>query len=52
MKTRERIDLALIDDNPWQPRQEIEPTTLEKLADSIKSVGLLQAPLARALDGR
>ena len=53
MKTRERIDLALIDDNPWQPRVEIEPTTLEKLADSIRGVGLLQAPLGRrTADGR
>ena len=47
MKTREQIDLALIDDNPWQPRQEIEPEALEELADSIAALGLLQAPLAR-----
>ena len=53
MKTRERIDITMIDDNPWQPRQEIEPTTLEKLADSIRGVGLLQAPLGRRTeDGR
>ena len=53
MKTRERIDLALIDDNPWQPRVEIEATTLERLADSIRGVGLLQAPLGRrTADGR
>ena len=51
MKTRERIYLALIEDNPWQPRQEIDPDALQRLADSIKSVGLLQAPLARALEG-
>ena len=47
MKTREQIDLALIDDNPWQPRQEIDPEALEELADSIAVLGLLQAPLAR-----
>ncbi len=53
MKTREQIDLALIDDNPWQPRHEIEPTTLERLADSIRGVGLLQAPMGRrTADGR
>ena len=47
MITRERIELNLIDDNPWQPRAEIEPTTLQKLADSIRGVGLLQAPAGR-----
>ena len=47
MKTRERIDLELLDDNPWQPRQEIDPEGLQELADSIAQVGLLQAPLGR-----
>ena len=47
MITRERIELNLIDDNPWQPRVEIEPTTVEKLADSIRGIGLLQAPTGR-----
>ena len=49
MKTRERVqvDLELIDDNPWQPRQEIDQETLPKLADSIHQLGLLQAPLGR-----
>ncbi len=51
MKTRERILLALLEDNPWQPRQEIDPDALEKLAASIQKVGLLQAPLARTLAG-
>ena len=51
MKTRERILLALLEDNPWQPRQEIDPDALEKLAPSIQKVGLLQAPLARTLAG-
>ena len=45
MKTREQIDLAVIDDNPWQPRQEIEPESLEEMANSIEQLGLLQAPL-------
>ena len=53
MKTRAQIDLGMIDDNPWQPRQEIEPNTLALLADSIHSVGLMQAPLGRwTADGR
>ena len=47
MKTRERIDLELIDDNPWQPRQEIDPEGLHEIADSIEQLGLLQAPLGR-----
>ena len=47
MKTRERIDLALIDDNPWQPRLEIDQEALQGLADSIDQMGLLQAPLGR-----
>ena len=47
MKTRERIDLSSIDDNPWQPRQEIDQEGLQELADSIEQLGLLQAPLGR-----
>ena len=47
VKERETIELNLIDDNPWQPRTEIEPEALQQLADSIEQVGLLQAPLAR-----
>ena len=47
MKTRERIDLASIDDNPWQPRQAVDEDALQDLADSIHQLGLLQAPLGR-----
>ena len=47
MKTRERIDLELIDDNPWQPRQAIDEHALQDLVDSIHQLGLLQAPLGR-----
>ena len=47
MKTRERIDLGSIDDNPWQPRQEIDQEGLQEIADSIEQLGLLQAPLGR-----
>ena len=52
MKTRERIALTNIDDNPWQPRTEIEPEALEELAQSIRHLGLLQAPLGRPISGR
>ncbi len=51
-KVRERIELANIDDNPWQPRGEIEPEALEELANSIQHMGLLQAPLGRPVGGR
>ena len=51
-KVRERIELANIDDNPWQPRGEIEPEALEELAGSIQHLGLLQAPLGRPVGGR
>ena len=37
MKTRERIEFDALDDNPWQPRQEIEPEALEKLAGSMET---------------
>ena len=47
MKTREQVSLALIEDNPWQPRREIDQDELQKLADSIYQLGLLQAPLGR-----
>ena len=52
MKTRERIELSAIDDNPWQPRGNIEPEALEELAASIHQMGLLQAPLGRPVSGR
>ena len=43
----------LLDDNPFQPRQRIDPKTLELMADSIRGVGLLQAPVGRRMeDGR
>ena len=41
MKTREQVSLALIEDNPWQPRREIDQDELQKLADSIYQLGLL-----------
>ena len=50
-KTREQIDLELIDDNPWQPRAEIDEEALRELADSIHQLGLLQAPLGRRAEG-
>ena len=51
MKTRERVDLDLIDDNPWQPRQAIDQEGLQELAENIDQLGLLQAPLGRRVEG-
>ena len=50
MKTRELVDLDLIDDNPWQPRQAIDPDALEELAASIDELGVLQTPLGRRVN--
>ena len=47
MKDRVAIPLRLIDDNPWQPRAEMDREGLEELANSIGQVGLLQSPLVR-----
>ena len=47
LKTRHRIDLDLIDDNPWQPRLDMSAAALQDIADSIDQLGLLQEPLAR-----
>lgn len=50
-KTRERIRLNLIDDNPWQPRVAIDPELVEDMANSIAEMGLLSPPLARRSEG-
>ena len=53
MKTREQVDLALLDDNPWQPRQAIDQDGLQELVESIRHLDVLQAPLGRrAKNGR
>ena len=51
MRTRERIELAQIVDNPWQPRLSIDEQSAEEMADSISQLGLLQAPLGRRTPG-
>ncbi len=50
-RTRERIDLSLIDDNPWQPRSAMDPEALDGLAENIHQLGLLQPPLLRPVVG-
>lgn len=37
-----KIDIELIDANPWQPRNEFEEEALTELAESIKNHGLIQ----------
>ena len=44
------VDLVkseLIQHNPWQPRQVIDPDDLQDLAENIAAQGLLQPPLGR-----
>jgi len=48
----EQIDLALIDDNPYQPRLSYHRKDIDELAHSIKTHGLLQVPPGRRVDGR
>ena len=45
------VDLDLLDDNPYQPRTEIEPAKLEELASSIAATGLLQPIAVRPVGG-
>ncbi|MDR1290411.1 MAG: ParB/RepB/Spo0J family partition protein [Planctomycetaceae bacterium] len=41
------VDIALIDQNPFQPRQEFDESELEQLAGSLKIHGLLQPVVVR-----
>ncbi len=43
----EWIEESKIDDNPYQPRKEIDPLTIEKLKVSINAMGQLQACAVR-----
>ena len=51
MPTTLRVDLDLLDDNPWQPRVAMDQEALQTLADNIRELGLLQAPVGRPADG-
>ncbi|MGL4944186.1 MAG: ParB/RepB/Spo0J family partition protein [Thermoguttaceae bacterium] len=46
----ERVDMMLIDRNPYQPRQEFDEAELDSLAESLATHGLLQ-PLVVRRDG-
>lgn len=43
------IDINLIEPNPWQPRTEFDNEKLEELAESIKSMGIIQPLTLRKL---
>lgn len=57
--TFDLIEVGLIDANPYQPRMDFEPATVDELADDIlarrpgrpATCGLLQLPAARAVAG-
>ncbi len=46
------IDLAMIDRNPYQPRQQFDEAEIADLCDSIRTHGFLQPIVVRPLDGR
>jgi ParB family chromosome partitioning protein len=47
-----RLEISLIDSNPFQPRQDFDHAELEELTDSLKSHGLLQPVVVRRLGDR
>jgi len=46
------VELALIDNNPHQPREAIDPIALAELAASIKASGVLQPIILRPIGDR
>lgn len=46
-----KIDITLIDVNPWQPRTEFEENSLQELSESIKRHGLIQPITVRKIKG-
>lgn len=46
------INIALIDNNPDQPRKEFDPTALQELSDSIKSNGVFQPIIVKQVGSR
>lgn len=45
-----RIKMTMIEPNPYQPRVTFDPESLQELADSIKSLGLIQPITVRKID--
>lgn len=50
--TPNELDIDLLTPNPKQPRASIDEATLEELAQSIRSNGVLQPILVRKVEGR
>ena len=48
----EKIDLDLIDTNPYQPRTEFNEDELVELAETIEQQGLIQPITVRKFNGR
>lgn len=46
-----KIDIALIDLNPFQPRTAFDEESLKELADSIKKLGIIQPITVRKISG-
>ena len=46
------VELDQIDANPWQPRTIMDPARLLELGMDILTMGLLQEPMARQVEGR
>lgn len=51
-KEHKKVQLELIDPNPYQPRIVFDPVEIEELAESIQTVGLLQPITVRPLNNR
>ena len=49
--TAQEIPLSKIHSNPWQTRTEEEPETVQRVANSIATEGLLQTPIGRPRAG-
>ncbi len=51
-ETLQQIPLELVQRGEYQPRVEMRQDTLEDLADSIRSQGVVQPIVARPIDGK
>ena len=47
-----RVDIRRIERNPFQPREDFDPTELQSLSDSLRAHGLLQPLVVRRVDDR
>ena len=47
-----RIPVGMIEPNPFQPRASFDPEALEELADSIRTLGLIQPITVRKVTGQ